>query len=226
VIRRSIGWSIAAWSIRVLCACQVPDPPGDLVGAYHIDGELTDNTCGSDALPAADPLTFDVEIRKDKQGHGLWVRDTPPPRVGSLHSDGSFDFSVESAYDVPMTTSTATDTMFQQDPDPAKAADPEAIDRSETQAMQPCRLLVDETIHGTMLRVESATDAGTNADASTNADAGTGSDLTGENQIAIRAQAGSTCNRVLASQGGPFLALPCQAHYKLTGTLADSSKKQ
>jgi hypothetical protein len=57
------------------------------------------------------------------------------------------------------------------------------------------------------------------AESSDDADA-SGSDLIGENEISIRIGAGSGCNRVLSAQGGPFLTLPCRAHYDLTGTLA------
>jgi hypothetical protein len=198
------------------------EPPGDLVGAYHVEAALTDNTCGSDALPAADSLTFDVEIRKDDQGRGLWVRATPPPRTGSLHDDGSFEFAVESAYDVPTTTNTSTEMMFERDPDPEKLADPEAIDRDEMQAAQACRLMIEESIQGTMLRVSSMkADMKPSAkSADDSSDAGAGSDLIGENDIEIRIAAGSNCDRVLTAHGGPFLILPCKAHYDLTGTLA------
>lgn len=227
-MRRGVDWAVVALGVGLLSACMKhEEPPGDLVGAYHVEGALTENTCGTDALPATDSLKFDVEIRKDDQGRGLWVRDTPPPRTGALHDDGSFDFALESAYDVPMTTSMATDQMFERDPDPEKLADPEAIDRAEMESAQACRLFIDESISGTMLRMSSADDgkstsskAKTDTAASSDDDGSSASDLVGENEISVRIGAGSGCNRVLSAQGGPFLMLPCKAHYDLTGTLA------
>jgi hypothetical protein len=220
-----VEWAVVASSIQLLSACMKDEPPGDLIGAYHVDGALTENTCGTDALPAADTLNFDVEIRKDDQGRGLWLLETPPAHTGALHDDGSFQFALESSYDVPTTTTSATDAMFERDPDPEQLADPEAIDRAEMQAAQSCRLLIDESISGTMLRVsdEDGAEKSSAKAGERGGDSGAddpGSDLIGENEISIRVGAGSGCNRVLSAQGGPFLALPCRAHYDLTGTLA------
>ncbi|MFI5306419.1 MAG: hypothetical protein ACHQ53_03640 [Polyangiales bacterium] len=55
-----------------LGGCTMPQTPGDLVGSYHISAELSDNSCGDAALPAAQHLSFDVDIRSDKHGGGYW----------------------------------------------------------------------------------------------------------------------------------------------------------
>jgi streptomycin 6-kinase len=111
--------------------------------------------------------------------------------------------------------------MFERDPDPEKLADPEAIDRADMQSAQTCRLLIDESISGTMLRVSSEDGSESKRSSAKSGDAASADDdLIGENQIAIRIGAGSGCNRVLSAQGGPFLMLPCSAHYDLTGKLA------
>ena len=213
MLTRRLPLPCAVFALFVL-GCKPPDPPGDLVGAYHIEGELTENTCGSDALPAADSLNFDVEIRKDAQGRGLWVRATPPPRSGQLDDDGSFAFNVQTTYDVPQTAADPAEATF--DRDPASLIDPEAIDKLDMASMKTCNLVVDERIEGSMLRA--AADAGIALGDAGSSEAGT--DLRADNEIGIRATSGSDCGRVLNAQGGPFLELPCHAHYDLTGTLA------
>jgi hypothetical protein len=200
------------------------EAPGTLIGAYHIEGALTENSCGSDALPAADPLTFDVQIRKDKQGGGLWLRGMPPARPGRLGEDGSFSFEAESAFDAkPANGAEPIESVYEQDP--GELTDPELVERLQMQAMQSCRLLITETIDGHMLRMAEIADASADSGvaepkASDDDDEDSGDDLVGVNEISIRAQPGSNCGLVLATMGGPFLALPCRAHYDLTGTLA------
>src|SRR5262245_27885065 len=85
-----------------LCAigCAMPDElPGELVGAYHIEGALMENACGSDAVPAADPLSFDVEVRV-ADGSGLWLAASPPAFPGRLENDGDFQFERQSSFNV------------------------------------------------------------------------------------------------------------------------------
>jgi hypothetical protein len=198
------------------CAVAKDEAPGELVGAYHIEGALTANSCGSDALPAMDPLSFDVQIRQDQQGRGLWLRSTPPAQSGKLATDGEFSFMAESAFDVkPTAGSEPVESVF--DRDPSTLADPEVIEKAEAAAMASCRLLISESVSGTLFRNSDAYDGGIMLDSSK--DAGADGDLIGDNEISIRAQSGSDCKRVLAAQGGPFLELPCKAHYDLVGTL-------
>jgi hypothetical protein len=196
--------------------CAMPKRPGELVGAYHISGELTDNSCGSSALPAANRLSFDVEIRQD-HGAGLWVRDMPPPHSGRLNDDGSFAFEFTTSYTV---NTMPNEALATGDVDPAKLADPTLVEMQDRQAMQGCRLSVDESVNGMLHRdPRSSADAGavSKASSSTTGDP----DLVADNEIAIQTVAGSSCEMVLAAQGGPFKSLPCSAHYDLKGELAN-----
>jgi hypothetical protein len=198
-----------------ICGCTVPKTPGELVGAYHITGQLTDNSCGTSALPAANSLSFDVEIRQD-HGAGLWVRDMPPPHSGRLNDDGSFGFEFTTSYAISgMPNQPAATT----DVDPAKLADPTLVDTLDQQALKSCQLSVDETIDGTLLR-EASADAGTGTSSKASSSSSAGPDLVADNEIAIQAAAGSSCDMVLAAQGGPFKTLPCSAHYDLKGQLS------
>jgi hypothetical protein len=96
--------------------------------------------------------------------------------------------------------------------DPAKAADPTLIDRADQNSMKQCQLTVNESVQGMLLR-SLREDAGSGS-------GGAGSDLVANNEINIRAAAGSDCRLVLAAQSGPFDQLPCHAHYDLEGDLA------
>jgi hypothetical protein len=242
LVRRHRLLSSVALSACALFGCAMPEePPGELVGAYHVDGALTENTCGSDALPAADPLSFDVQIRKDKNGGGLWLQGSPPARPGKLDEDGAFSFQAESTYDAKqMNGAEPIESVYEQDPE--QLADPDLVEKLQMQAMRSCRLVITETIDGQMLRMAkpagekpldvSASDAGGPIEVADDDDVGDdgdakpvrgdddGDDLVGVNEITIRAQTGSDCGIVLSAMGGPFLALPCSAHYDLTGTLA------
>lgn len=208
-----------AWLIPLvgLSACVVPEPRGDLVGAYAIAGELTENTCGNDALPARSPLKFNVELRIDKD-EALWIRDMPPQQSGRLDDYGEFSFRVESIYDVPASAVSSLESSIKTDP--AAAADPSAYDDFDRQAAPPCRLTITETIGGKLVRDQRVqADAGA-SDPISAAKSGE-SDLTADNTIEIRAAAGSNCGRVMATAGGPFLALPCSAQYELRGDLVE-----
>jgi hypothetical protein len=204
--------SLSFW----LCACKAPEPPGDLVGAYHITGALTDNSCGSAALPAASTLSFDVQIR-ESEGSAYWVQNAPPARSGELDADGSFTFELQSTYQVggamPMDPVEALIEM-----DPSKLANPQVYDQLDAPPTLPCQLTVAEHVRGRLNRTQSA-DGGGAAGAD---DAGTGAadDLQADNDIDLHAASGD-CSALLATQGGPFQALPCTAHYDLTGTLTN-----
>src|SRR6476646_5957698 len=96
--------------------------PGEHVGAYSVSGELTENSCGSAAIPAVDPLQFEVELRDD-QGTGLWLRGAPPARQGKLEGDGAFRFRLESTYSVPGMAPEPVETLIYTDIE--KLADPD-----------------------------------------------------------------------------------------------------
>lgn len=199
--------------LGVVCGCVMPKTPGELVGAYHISGALTENSCGTAALPAADRLSFDVEIRRNKS-EGLWIRDAPPPHSGRLDQDGSFAFEFTTSYAIQGSTKEPAEAATGVDP--AKLADPTLIDTADQQAMQHCQLSVQESVQGMLLR-SSLPDAGATETAT--ARSSDEADLMGDNQITIRATAGSNCRMVLAAQNGPFDQLPCHARYELKGEL-------
>jgi hypothetical protein len=192
----------------------MPKTPGEFVGTYHITGDLTENNCGSQALPAPERLSFDVEIRANK-GAGVWLRGSPPGFSGRLDHDGSFEFEFGTTYNVQPTNQDAPEAVNELDPN--MFLDPNLIDMREQQAMQHCQLAVDESVAGNLLRVANP-DAGVASDASAS---GAGdSDLVADNQISIHAGAGSNCRAALAAQNGPFEQLPCHASYKLAGKLS------
>jgi hypothetical protein len=189
----------------------LPKARGELVGAYQVEGELTDNSCGKQALPAPAHLSFHVELRNDK-GEGLWVRDAPPPFSGSLDDKGYFSFDTSNSYMVAgNNVQEPADQIIQAAPE--QLTDPELFDRLDQQANKNCGLAVDQSVHGRVLRDVTGTTDG--------ADTSSGDDLTADNDIEIRSTSGSDCSRVLAAQGGPFDQLPCKAHYALTGELSN-----
>src|SRR5262245_2234205 len=65
---------------------------GDLIGVYEITGALVNNSCGQAALPAENPLRFEVQIRRDA-GVGYWQIDKRAASPGELEDDGSFLFT-------------------------------------------------------------------------------------------------------------------------------------
>ncbi|MFI5306418.1 MAG: hypothetical protein ACHQ53_03635 [Polyangiales bacterium] len=100
--------------------------------------------------------------------------------------------------------------------DPEKLANPQIGDQLDQTPAPPCQLTVTETIHGSLQRVLHALQDG---GAANSGDAGA-DDLDAAEDIAIRSASGTGCDIVLGAQGGPFDALPCKAHYDLTGKLA------
>ena len=194
------------------------EPPGELVGAYRISGALMENTCGESALPAADPLNFDVEIRR-QNGSGLWLATAPPAHLGSLQDDGDFSFERQSTYDVGARPS--LELLVEMDIE--RLADPEAAQHLGDDMARPCRLTVNERVAGTLLRDSLDDDnAGTGAretevdpERASDSDA----DLIGENEIDVRVASGSDCRSSLDENGGPFERLPCAVRYDLEGEL-------
>lgn len=198
-LRRLPPW-IATCAL-VACGGELP---GDLVGDYAVTGTLVDHTCGEQALPAADPMRFDVELREDN-GQGFWIVQ-PPAHTGTLSPDGAFHFESES------TQLLSADRVGVSEPDPEREADPElAADPERFEAMTAraqCTLRIHETIRGTVHRPDA--DAGTND---------VEADLTGENEIQVRAAADTDCDFALEAQGGIWEQLPCRVSYDLAGVL-------
>lgn len=204
-------------SLCVLClwlaGCEVPERPGELVGRYDVMGALMRNECGSTALPANDPLSFEVEIRDD-QGTGIWYLAEPPSISGSLDAEGAFHFQNNQQTEV-----VAPGTRTVVDPE-----DPNDFLRPEPDIhvnVAGCQMGILETIDGA-LRRDARGDGG--IDAPSVDDSGDGevlADLSATNTIEVSIVAGSDCKASLAANGGPFLQLPCIAEYQLTGTLLE-----
>lgn len=179
--------------------CERTELPGNLVGRYRVIGMLKGNTCGIAALPATDPLLFEVEIRK-QAGMGIWAIPEKPFLSGKLTQDGEFIFRIEESFFVP-TSPKNPETMVLYDPE--KAA-----------SVQECRIDQIEVIKGTIHQGthESGRDAGNDQHP----------ELRGEDIIDIVPSSGSECNAASSSSGGPFSSLPCQTIYTLEGELQDS----
>jgi len=77
--------------------------PGDLLGVYSVTGTLDDTTCGTGALRAEDPWSFDVKLsRFDRDLYWLNGREAI---VGDIEKDGvsfSFDTRIELEVQAPL----------------------------------------------------------------------------------------------------------------------------
>jgi hypothetical protein len=212
--RASLVARCLALPCLIAIGCKMPEPPGELLGSYHVEGELKVNECGSEALPAADPLSFDVQIRRDAR-MGYWLQGMPPARAGHVGDDGSFSFALEQAYDVPTSEQAgADDAVLNMDPDDLR--DPSYYEKLDKQRSSACRLTISEKVEGSMLRTlldDTVHESGTASDDDP--------DLVGVNEITMSPDSAASCARVLKDNGGPFDQLPCTAHYDLTGKLAD-----
>lgn len=218
----------------LLSGCNV-QPPGELVGEYAVRGSLLENTCGSAALPAADPLDFQVQIRDDGIS-ALWLL-TPPARPGTLDDDGDFEFETESSFVVDPERGAQAPDPFTTDPEAFvdEASLEQAFDPAAAGVRPRCVLTIVERMRGTLTRnvdgpIVDAADAVDDADSThdvratddgTDDDGAASADLSGDNEIEIRATAGSDCTLVMQDAGGPFEALPCFAHYAIEGELIE-----
>lgn len=208
--RRSpfIGVVLASLA-AVSCVPSKPEASGDMVGVYAINGALVSNTCGQSALPAVDPLKFEVEIRQNDRV-GYWQTDKQPQRSGELDEDGSFLFIGEQ-------TSLVSSMRGGRDLEPGDfvSLTPD-FDLKTTN----CSMRVKETIEGSVARRIVAVDGGEPEIDDANPDSK--HDLTGDNTIEVSPTPDSDCSKSLAAYGGPFANLPCMAHYVLSGELEKS----
>lgn len=193
--------------------CQKPasKASGLLVGVYAIDGALIENTCGQAALPAVDPLRFEVEIRRNDQV-GYWQIAKQPQQMGEIEDDGEFRFLEE------QTKLVSKMRVARSDLEPGDFAQGgEDFDLKTT----TCAMKIRETIEGTLARTFVLNDAGEPELDDT--EKRPKHDLTGDNRIEVSATDDSNCSASLAAFGGPFENLPCIAHYTLSGDLQESA---
>jgi hypothetical protein len=199
------------FALLVVAGCKPSESEsaGDLVGVYAINGALVTNTCGQMALPAVNPLKFEVEIRQDDRV-GYWQTDKQPQRSGELDDDGTFMFIGEQ-------TSLVSSMRGARELEPGDfvtlAPD---FDLKTTN----CAMRVKETIEGSVVRRVILVDGG--EPQIDDANPGSKHDLTGDNTIEVTATPDSDCSKSLAAYGGPFANLPCMAHYVLSGDLEKS----
>jgi hypothetical protein len=196
-----------------LCACKMPDLPGELVGKYAITGTLEENTCGQ-ALPVDMVLRYQAELRVDTL-RAYWVVGPPPAHEGRKLGGDTYEFTLQQTYPVRQDQTEPVDPVLaEMDPLALYGYDPlgEPAEPDE----EPCTLIIHESLRATVFEGDNApSDGGLSLDEEIEGG------LVGKNEIAMRAAAGSHCNRVLASAGGPFEQLPCAAHYALEGELLD-----
>jgi hypothetical protein len=189
--------------------CQKPvqsSATGELIGVYSISGALIDNSCGQVALPAANPLRFEVEIRRENSV-GFWQIEKRAAQPGEVEDDGSFRFKNEQTSLVSSMRTVRNDL----EPQDFNSLDPDFDLRTTT-----CTMKVSEVIEGTLERsFLDLLDGGVG-------DSKNKTDLSGDNTISIEPTANSNCSGLLAALGGSFANLPCAAHYKLKGELLES----
>lgn len=221
--RQSWRLPVLALALAFPIACMQNQLPGEPVGTYRVTGQLEQNSCGSTAVPAADPLQFEVQILDD-DGSGVWALDDNPFVYGDLTEEGDFSFKTETSY-----------ALEQNEVQPA-TTDEEEIARllspeRESQP-SPCVLVQVETVEGTLNKQEEGEEEDAGADdepsddeqsddeQSDGGEADEGRpDLEGENRIQIQPAPGSSCTRFTSAQGGVFLTLPCEISYTLQGQL-------
>lgn len=88
---------VAAIILFASIGCKPATLPGRSLGAYAVVGTLKTNECGTQAVPAYDPLVFEVELRYDGQ-QAYWHREGLPAVAGAITADGAFTFSIETTW--------------------------------------------------------------------------------------------------------------------------------
>jgi hypothetical protein len=188
-------------------ACTPPDYPGESRGFYHVVGVLRGNSCGA-AVPALNPLVFDVEVRGDG-GQGFWRRASIAPVSGVLRDDNTFEFIVPSRVGVTA-------------PRP-EIGDPGCVlDQHERMTGALKGNHTSSSTDGAITD-SGVDDAGVDAATGESATIDHAPKLEGSSVIALSPSAGSSCAGVLVAQGGVFSALPCSVDYALDGTLTNRS---
>ena len=203
---RGLGTLLGSFFVAAIGCQRQAEAVGDLVGVYAIDGALTENSCGQAALPAVDPLRFEVEIRYTDTV-GYWQIEKRPAKPGELEQNGEFRFTNENTSLVSSMRG-ANNALEPQD---FLSLEPDFDLKTTT-----CAMKVREVIEGSLKRsLLDGVDGGV-----FELDPGDAKyDLSGENTIEVTPTTDSDCSASLAVKGGPFSNLPCTAHYALRGTL-------
>jgi len=187
-------------------ACQMPEPPGELVGAYAISASLTENTCGQEALPVASALSYRAQLRRDG-GTAYWLIGSPPANQGVINGRGEILFQREERFTVSDEAQPVDPVLAEMDPLALYGYDPFDPTAEPQDDEATCTLIVRESIDATVL-----------VDADIDSEDAAGA-LQGTNSIEMTPARGSDCSRVLTSAGGPFEQMPCAATYDMSGQL-------
>src|SRR4051812_37474374 len=139
---------LAALALSTL-GCAKAKPAGELVGVYAVAGALEENTCGQTALPTANPLAFNVEVR-NAEGVGSWQLEKKPAFAGLLKADGEFLFQSQGAFPVAL-------PKVKKDLEPSDffAGDSDADLNKAT-----CTLVMTESMKGALHRSMQTLDGG------------------------------------------------------------------
>lgn len=102
---RLLACAISLWLGGCLEFGKVDDAkaPGDLLGVYAVTGTLDETTCGSGALRAEDPWSFDVKLSRYQRD--LYWLNGREAIVGDLEKDGvsfSFDTRIETTVEAAL----------------------------------------------------------------------------------------------------------------------------
>ncbi len=188
------------WLAVPLLACLVedpdaPDPLGEPYGRYGLDGRLIENTCG-EGVPAIDPLSFEVELRR-LGATSVWLQVDAPLAYGSVSSEGVWEVQgtvVQNVYDADPLTGTAGCALNQTESIRLEGPPLPDTDRGVQDGALP--------------------DAGASAPIAPER-------MDGTLEIRFAPTSGSDCSASLAAFGGPFGALPCTVRYELSAERRD-----
>lgn len=189
-----------------LAGCERKDP-GDSIGVFSVTGTLVENTCGHEAVPAMDPLSFEVELRYSEEGLGYWILPGSPMMQGPASDPSKMTFDSESIVNVFGASNVVEETPIYGIPELS-------IESQTTKA--GCDLRQVEHIVVTLSDSDETTTDGA-------PDGGLRAlkQFTGKNTIGFRPTAESDCTPIKAENGGPFLAFPCAVDYELTANEKD-----
>lgn len=190
--------AVVVFAFAVLVGC-TNKAPGTLLGTFAITGELTESTCGPDALPTPDPLTFTAEIR-DNDGLKYWRSGQSGYVTGVTHTNGHTQFQIAS--NIPVYG-------------PSETIDPYT---GVVVSSPGCAIRQVETIDVVLTEVSDGDAGADRNDADVSADGGAIEyRLSGTDETLFSPVQGSDCARALAANGGTFLAFPCKVSYDITG---------
>lgn len=187
-------WSwICALVLIAACWGGDDERPGQPVGVFEASGLMVEQSCGS-AIPAADPLELDFELRNEAGGRAYWQSPGGPLFAG-IQNDDEYTFTVSRSW-----------TVIQ--PDRFRGYVGCSVTQRDT-----FRVLIDEVADETD-QTEDVTDEAVEETTPTPALYA----VSGSQMTEIVPLSGSNCTPAVTALGGPFLALPCRVEYVLTGS--------